>query len=119
MKKIFLTAVAVLGFAAAGMAEDKDANTAKIKVNTARLSTYLNLSASQYDTVDEINAYFESQMEDANRVADDSKKAAKVRKAVMGNCKLMKENLTKEQYAKYLEVINVTLNNKGLNGYMK
>ena len=45
---------------------------------------------------------------------ESAKKAAKVRKAVRKNCKLMKQTLTKEQYSKYLSVINATISNKGL-----
>ena len=57
--------------------------------------------------------YFEDEMAAAN-YASDAKKAAKVRKAVRKNCKLMKQTLTKEQYSKYLSVINATISNKGL-----
>ncbi len=115
MKKMFLTAAAVFGFAVASVAADKNTVSTKVNVNTAKLSEYLGLTAAQYDDVEAINEYFESEMAAADR-ASEEKKANKVRKAVLGNCKLMKETLSKEQYNKYLNVINATMTNKGLNG---
>ena len=114
MKKMVLTAAAVFGFAVASVAADKNTVSTKVNVNTAKLSEYLGLTAAQYD-VEAINEYFESEMAAADR-ASEEKKANKVRKAVLGNCKLMKETLSKEQYNKYLNVINATMTNKGLNG---
>ena len=114
MKKMVLTAAAVFGFAVASVAADKNTVSTKVNVNTAKLSEYLGLTAAQYDDVEAINEYFESEMAAADNASDD-KKAAKVRKAVLGNCKLMKEALSKEQYSKYLSVINATISNKGLN----
>ena len=115
MKKMFLTAAVVFGFAVASVAADNNAVSTKVNVNTAKLSEYLGLTAAQYDDVEAINEYFESEMAAADR-ASEEKKANKVRKAVLGNCKLMKETLSKEQYNKYLNVINATMTNKGLNG---
>ena len=114
MKKMVLTAAAVFGFAVASVAADNNAVSTKVNVNTAKLSEYLGLTAAQYDDVEAINEYFESEMAAADR-ASEEKKANKVRKAVLGNCKLMKEALSKEQYSKYLSVINATISNKGLN----
>lgn len=114
MKKMVLTAAAVFGFAVASVAADKNTVSTKVNVNTAKLSEYLGLTAAQYDDVEAINEYFESEMAAADR-ASEEKKANKVRKAVLGNCKLMKEALSKEQYSKYLSVINATISNKGLN----
>ncbi len=39
--------------------------------------------------------------------------------AVYGNFKLMKRTLTNEQYKKYVQLLNVTLKNKGLDSYME
>ena len=113
MKKMVLTAAAVFGFAVAGVAADKNTVSTKINVNAAKLSNYLGLSASQYSDVEAISEYFEDEMAAAN-YASDATKAAQVRKAVRKNCKLMKQTLTKEQYSKYLSVINATISNKGL-----
>ena len=115
MKKMVLTAAAVFGFAVAGVAADKNTVSTKVNVNTAKLSEYLGLTAAQYDDVEAINVYFENEMAAADKVSEE-KKANKVRKAVLSNCKLMKETLSKEQYNKYLNVINATMTNKGLNG---
>jgi len=42
-----------------------------------------------------------------------------LREAVYGNFKLMKRTLTNEQYKKYVQLLNVTLKNKGLDSYME
>ncbi|WP_394814672.1 hypothetical protein [Phocaeicola vulgatus] len=42
-----------------------------------------------------------------------------MREAVYGNFKLMKRTLTNEQYKKYVQLLNVTLKNKGLDSYME
>ena len=39
----------------------------------------------------------------------------KVRNAVYGNLKLMKETLDEKQYAQYVRLMALTLNNKGIN----
>ena len=59
MKKMVLTAVAVFGFAVAGVAADKNTVSTKINVNAAKLSNYLGLSASQYSDVEAISEYFD------------------------------------------------------------
>ena len=46
-------------------------------------------------------------------------KVKKLREAVYGNFKLMKRTLTNEQYKKYVQLLNVTLKNKGLDSYME
>ena len=41
-------------------------------------------------------------------------KEAKLRNAVYGNLKLMRQTLSAEQYAKYAALMNITLMNKGI-----
>ena len=41
-------------------------------------------------------------------------KEAKLRNAVYGNLKLMRKTLSAEQYAKYAALMNITLQNKGI-----
>ena len=51
--------------------------------------------------------------------AKEAKQGKKLREAVYGNFKLMKRTLTNEQYKKYVQLLNVTLKNKGLDSYME
>lgn len=50
------------------------------------------------------------------KVANSSKKNSdqKVRNAVYGNLKLMKNTLTEKQYSDYLRLMALTLRNKGI-----
>ena len=95
----------------------KDANaTEEVKwdgsINKTKLSEYLGLDYGQREQVSEICDYFKEQMSWANRAKKN--KEAKLRKAVYGNLKLMKQTLDDKQYRDYLTVMAVTLNNKGI-----
>ena len=54
--------------------------------------------------------------EDAKVENEKNKKSQEklVRNAVYGNLKLMKKTLSEKQYADYAKVLNVTLQNKGI-----
>ena len=82
-------------------------------INFERLSRYLQLKSSQVDEVAIINDYFNIQLEEA-WYASKSRFNKKVHQAVYGNLKLMKNALTKDQYRKYLVLINVANNNNRL-----
>lgn len=81
-------------------------------INVNKLSSYLKLESSQTEEVNNITAYFSEQMTQATRSKKNQNK--KLANAVYGNLKLMKQTLTKEQYTKYLKLLNVTLQNKGI-----
>ena len=70
------------------------------------------MSAGQHEEVANICEYFTEQMERATTAKKDQKK--KLHNAVYGNLKLMKKTLTDKQYADYAKVLNVTLQNKGI-----
>ena len=82
------------------------------RINKRQLSRYLKLDMAQHEQVSEICDYFEEEMKWANR--SKKNKDAKLRKAIYGNLKLMKQTLDKKQYHDYLNVMAVTLNNKGI-----
>ena len=56
---------------------------------------------------------------EAEKTENSEERANKMRKAVLDNCKKMRENLNDVQYSKYLSVINATMNNKGLQSVVK
>ena len=76
------------------------------------MSKYLKLSAGQHEEVANICEYFSTQMGRATTAKKDQEK--KLHNAVYGNLKLMKKTLTDKQYADYAKVLNVTLQNKGI-----
>ena len=79
-----------------------------------RLSKYLRLTDAQVSEVAEINAYFENQLGQplSAEALSQSDRADEMQNALLCNLKLMKRALTKEQYNKYVALINVTRANQ-------
>ena len=115
MKKIGLTFVAALCLAATTYAAGNQPVTAKWEgnINVNKLGQYLKLNAAQSEEVANICNYFTEQMGKATNAKKNQEE--KLHNAVYGNLKLMKQTLTNEQYSKYAALMNVTLNNKGIN----
>lgn len=119
MKKIVLTVVAVMSMTMAFAAGENDNNTAttnayKFNVSTYALSRALNLNQDQVDMVEDINNTFAVEMMNAS-VADGSERDVKVKAAVKKDLSYMSYVLTDRQYREYVKLLNVTLNNRGLN----
>ena len=77
-----------------------------------QLSKYLKLSANQQKEVTNICEYFNEQMSRATNSKKNQEKL--LRNAIYGNLKLMKRTLDEKQYSDYAKVLNVTLQNKGI-----
>ena len=79
-----------------------------------RLSKYLRLTEAQAPEVAEINAYFENQLGQplSAEALSQSERPEAMRNALLCNLKLMKRALTKEQYRKYVALINVSRANQ-------
>ncbi|MDO4164422.1 MAG: hypothetical protein Q4D56_08555 [Bacteroides sp.] len=114
MKRLGLTLVAALCLTATTFAAGNQPTTAKWEgnINVSKLSKYLKLNSAQHEKVANICEYFNEQMERANNSKKDQEKM--IHKAVYGNLKLMKETLDDKQYADYTKVLNITLQNKGI-----
>lgn len=115
MKRLGLTLVAALAFSVSMFAEGGNDNHAEKwsgSINKAKLTKYLNLSSNQNEKVADICDYFEEEMARANASKTDNK--AKMRKAVYGNLKLMKQTLDEKQYSNYVRLMAMTLRNKGI-----
>lgn len=79
-----------------------------------KLSRYLQLDANQIAEVSEINTYFENQLGQplcAEALCNNAR-PEETRNALLCNLKLMKRALTKDQYRKYVALINVTRANQ-------
>ena len=90
MKRLGLTLVAAVCLTATTFAAGNQPTTAKWEgnINITKLSKYLNLDSNQHEEVANICEYFTEQM--------------------------MKKTLNEKQYADYARVLNVTLQNKGI-----
>lgn len=114
MKRFGLTLAAALVLSASVFAAGNQPTTVKWNgsMNVEKLSRYLKLNSVQYEEVASICDYFNQQMV---RAASSKKQQEKLlRDAVYGNLKLMKQTLTPKQYADYTRVLNLTLQNKGI-----
>ena len=119
MKKIVLTVVAVMSMTMAFAAGENDNNTAttnayKFNLSTYALSRALNLNQDQVDVVEDINRTFSAEMMNA-AVSDSSEREAKVNAAIKKDLSYMHYVLNNGQYREYVKLLNVTLNNRGLN----
>lgn len=114
MKRLVLTLVAAASLTATVFAAGNQPTTAKWEgnINISKLSNYLKLSSDQVTEVANISEYFTEQMERATNSKKDQSKL--LHNAVYGNLKLMKQTLSPEQYSKYTQLLNVTLQNKGI-----
>ena len=114
MKRLGLTLITAICLTATTFAAGNQPTTAKWdgNINVTKLSKYLKLSAGQHEEVANICDYFSEQMSRATTAKKD--KEAKLRNAVYGNLKLMRKTLSAEQYAKYAALMNITLQNKGI-----
>ena len=119
MKKIVLTVVAVMSMTMAFAAGENDNNTAttnayKFNLSTYALSRALNLNQDQVDVVEDINRTFSAEMMNA-AVSDSSERETKVNAAIKKDLSYMHYVLNNSQYREYVKLLNVTLNNRGLN----
>mgnify|MGYP005944540399 CR=1 FL=1 len=114
MKRLGLTLITAVCLTATTFAAGNQPTTAKWdgNINVTKLSKYLKLSAGQHEEVANICDYFSEQMSRATTAKKD--KEAKLRNAVYGNLKLMRKTLSAEQYVKYAALMNITLQNKGI-----
>ncbi|MFV0544759.1 MAG: hypothetical protein ACK5ND_00920 [Bacteroides sp.] len=114
MKRLGLTLAVVLSLGLTAAASNKQPASPKWEgnINVEKLTKYLDLNGIQSEEVSNICEYFSDQMSQAG--ASRYKQDQKLRNAIYGNLKLMKQTLTDAQYAKYLTVMNMTLKNKGI-----
>lgn len=110
-----LTFIAALAFSATVFANGNQTATSQKwngSINKTQLGKYLKLSSEQSAEVADICDYFEAEMKMANKAKEGNNE--KVRKAVYGNLKLMKNTLNEKQYSDYLKLMGMTLRNKGI-----
>ena len=101
-------------------AEDNNANEAQrierftINVNTKKLGKYLELSKDQIESVETIEEELARDLMFAAVECNDNNRIAVTKNAINKNAQYMSYILNKEQYTKYLKVLNITVNNRGL-----
>lgn len=121
MKKVFLMMVMLFTMSVYSFAEDNNAAEIErierydIKVNNRKLANYLQLTEDQMESVETIVNEFSNDMMFAAVECDNSNRNAVTKNAIDKNIKFMSFILNREQYHKYLVVLNATLNNRKIN----
>ena len=115
MKKIVLTLVALMSMTTI-YAENEGMNTTEaynMTVNMKMLARTLNLSQDQIESVAEVHKTFSSEMVFAAQYGKEER-TKMVEKAVNKDLAYMNYILNKDQYRKYVMLLNTTLTNRGL-----
>lgn len=118
MKKIVLAIVAMLSMTMA-KAENENLNTTNatsayaFDVNMKSLSRALLLSSDQFDAVSGIQNTFNIEMMNA-ATADRSDRTELTKTAVQHCLRHLSLVLDREQMRKYISILNVTFNNRGI-----
>ena len=113
MKRIILAIVTLFASATISMASAnnvKSISDPSQNNRTEQLSRALNLSPSQ---AEEVSIYNESLQNSLNEtlLGETEAQPQMVKSAINNNLRLMKSTLDKEQYHKYVTLVNVTVNN--------
>jgi hypothetical protein len=101
-------------------AEDENTNAVanveayKMDINMNKLSNALNLDENQKAAVENIHRVFNTEMVYAAQYGN-TEREAMVKDAINTDVKRMRRVLNAEQMKKYLMLLNITLNNRGLN----
>lgn len=117
MKRLFLMVVVVLSMSMTVNAENESNNNTDvytINTNIRSLAKYLDLDEQQILDVKDVHTSFCNDLKEA-ATADAEEKDMIVKLALKKNCMYMHMILDSKQYAKYLRVLNATVNNRGLN----
>ena len=115
MKKIVLTMVALMSMTMT-FAENEGMNATEaydMTVTMKKLSQALGLTMDQVESVAEVHKTFSSEMMFAAQYGKDER-TKMVEKAVNKDLAYMNYILNKDQYRKYVMLLNMTLINRGL-----
>lgn len=117
MKKMVLTIVAMLSMTMA-FGETRSTNSYDaaytINVNNNALARSLSLTEEQEYAVNMITSRFEYDMKRAGK-ANEADRQVKLRKAVKRNLSHLSQVLDRNQYRKYVAILNATFVNRGIN----
>ncbi len=114
MKRFAVTLAVAMCLCTATFAADNKSNETNWyeNINVDKLSRYLRLTADQHQEVTGICTTFGRQMYRAENA--DKNQQKRLRRAVYSNLRLMRQTLDDKQYASYKHLMEVTLNNKGI-----
>lgn len=117
MKKVMYLVAALMVAATNVNAEEKvnqeNAADFNINIRVSSLSRYLNLNAEQREIMESASEQFSYEVS-CSRSKNPVKQSARLNKAVLRNIAFAHKVMTPDQYRTYLNVLNQTIVNKGL-----
>ena len=120
MKKVYLMVVMLMTLCFPVMAEEtktselNNVEAYDINVNINSLARYLELSQDQLSIVEDIQMAFSDGIRYAAIMPTDERRKNMINNAIEYDLQNMKYVLSKEQYKRYLKVLNQTLINRGI-----
>ena len=120
MKKIVLTMAMLLALNVTAMAEARNSDEINaieaydIDVNISSLARYLELSGEQVEYVNVVHRIFSENMKGAAESKNEETRKKLVKNTVDYALRHMSQILSEKQYRKYVTILNVTLNNRGI-----
>ena len=121
MKKIILTIVAMLSMTSMFAEESNSVNVSNavadkyvMNINTKSLSRALGLDYEEANDVEAISKNFAEDMLKVGTLKGEERTKA-FKKAINKNLSYMHTVLSNDQYRKYVQLLNVTVANRGLN----
>lgn len=121
MKKVFIMAAIALMATASVKAEEKNQDAVRvdynINMNVRALSRCLNLNGEQADVMEYASDMLREEVSRV-RFSKEEKKAARLKRSIAHNLSIAHKHLEDKQYRSYLAMLNLTLNNKGLNSIL-
>ena len=120
MKKVIFMLVMLFTINVAMFAEDNNATEIEriekydIKDNNRKMANYLELNEDQMAAVETVTTEFTNDLKFAAFECSDSNRKAVTKNLIEKNIKHMSYILNKEQYHKYLVILNATINNRQL-----
>lgn len=121
MKKIILTIVAMLSMTSMFAKESNSVNVSNavadkyvMNINTKSLSRALGLDYEEANDVEAISKNFAEDMLKVGTLKGEERTKA-FKKAINKNLSYMHTVLSNDQYRKYVQLLNVTVANRGLN----
>lgn len=117
MKKIFLTIAMTIMLSLSMLAGEESTTRLEsynISVNTEKLTESLDASTDQAEAICDVMTLFNQQMANISVEESDSARQKMLDNTIKMNTSYMKHILDKDQYKKYLMLLNTTLVNRGI-----
>ena len=120
MKKVILMLVMLFTMSMYSFAEDANANEVNVieqydlKVNLRKLGSFLQLSSDQMDGMTTVESEFQNDLMFAAVECTKENRKAVTKNAIDKHLQHVHYVLNKEQYRKYLIVLNATIKNRGI-----